>query len=117
MVQTSKQDRMPYLIYLCEGRILAQNIDGHVIDIGGFSEEEGAFSWLLDGNNEKGEGLRSANEALEDIAANVTFYFLDGQFTSLPDLSEQYQDKLPSAPSREILLNELSDPAPGASAD
>lgn len=109
MVDTSKRDRMPYLLFLCEERIFAQNIDGHVIDIGGFSKENGKFSWRLDGNDEKGEGLSSESETLQDIAGHIDFLFLDGQFTSLPDQSGEYNDKLTSAPSREIILNELSD--------
>ena len=74
MVETSKQDRMPYLLFLCENSILAQKI-----------------------------------EALEDIANKIDFLFLDGQFTSLPDISAEYKDKLTSAPSMEIVLNELGD--------
>ncbi len=55
MVETSKQDRMPYLLFLCENRILAQNIDGHVIDLGGLTKQNGTIDWLLDGNKEKGK--------------------------------------------------------------
>ena len=43
MVETSKQDRMPYLLFLCENRILAQNIDGHVIDLGGLTKQNGTI--------------------------------------------------------------------------
>ena len=100
MVETSKQDRMPYLLFLCENRILAQNIDGHVIDLGGLTKQNGTIDWLLDSNKEKGENLKTEIEALED---------LDGQFTSLPDISAEYKDKLTSAPSMEIVLNELGD--------
>lgn len=109
MVETSKRDRMPYLLFLCESRILAQNIDGHLVDIGGFDNDDGKFAWRLDGNDEKGEGLGSESETLKDISGHIDFLFLDGQFTSLPDLSDEYKDKLAAAPSREIVLNELSD--------
>lgn len=109
MAVKNKQDRMPYFIYLCEQRILAQNIDGHVIDIGGYQTEAGGISWLLDGNKEKGEGLQSEQDVLDAIASHVDFLFLDGQFTSLPDLSADYGDKLETASARQIVLNELSD--------
>jgi len=46
---------------------------------------------------------------LDDIAGHLTFLFLDGQFTSLPDVSDEYAGKLENAPAKEILLNELSD--------
>ncbi|GAA1888727.1 hypothetical protein ACCR86_09450 [Klebsiella pneumoniae] len=109
MVETSKQDRMPYLLFLCENRILAQNIDGHVIDLGGLTKQNGTIDWLLDSNKEKGENLKTEIEALEDIANKIDFLFLDSQFTSLPDISAEYKDKLTSAPSMEIVLNELGD--------
>lgn len=109
MVETSKQDRMPYLLFLCENRILAQNICGHVIDLGGLTKQNGTIDWLLDSNKEKGENLKTEIEALEDIANKIDFLFLDGQFTSLPDISAEYKDKLTSAPSMEIVLNELGD--------
>ncbi|WP_414148531.1 hypothetical protein ACMGGR_07340 [Erwinia sp. BNK-24-b] len=111
MAETSKRDRMPYLLFLCEGHILAQNIDGHVVDLGTFTREAGKISWLMDGNSEKGEGLNTESEALEDIAGKTDFLFLDGQFTSLPDLSADYQEKLASLPAKEIVLNELDDTA------
>ncbi len=57
----------------------------------------------------KGENLKTEIEALEDIANKIDFLFLDGQFTSLPDISAEYKDKLTSAPSMEIVLNELGD--------
>ncbi len=109
MAANNKQDRMPYFIYLCEQRILAQNIDGHIIDIGGYQTEEGGISWLLDGNKEQGEGINTEREALDDIAGKIDFLFLDGQFTSLPDLSADYGDKLETASAKQIVLNELSD--------
>ncbi|WP_110792024.1 hypothetical protein [Cronobacter sakazakii] len=37
------------------------------------------------------------------------FLFIDGQFTSLPDLSDDYAGKLDDAPAKEIVLSELSD--------
>lgn len=81
MVETSKQDRMPYLLFLCENRILAQNIDGHVIDLGGLTKQNGTIDWLLDGNKEKGENLKTEIEALEDLANKIDFLFL---MVSLP---------------------------------
>ncbi|HFE8063970.1 hypothetical protein [Klebsiella pneumoniae] len=89
--------------------MLAQNIDGHVIDLGELTKQNGTINWLLDGNKEKGENLKTEIEALEDIASKIDFLFLDGQFTSLPDISAEYKNKLTSAPSMEIVLNEPGD--------
>lgn len=111
MAGNTKQDRMPYFIYLYEQRILAQNIDGHIIDIGGYDTEERGISWLLDGNKEHGEERASEQEALDDIASKIDFLFLDGQFTSLPDLSADYGDRLDTASAKQIVLNELNDNA------
>lgn len=105
----NNRDLMPYNLYLFEGHILAQNIDGHLIDLGAAQQEGGRFHWQLDGNEAKGEHLASAEAVLEDIEAQLTFLFLDGQFTSLPDISEQYGEQLESAPVREIKLHELRD--------
>ncbi|MDT3665327.1 hypothetical protein ROK90_04765 [Cronobacter dublinensis] len=104
-----QRDAMPYFLFLCEGRVLAQNIDGRIIDLGEATDENGTFAWRLDGNDEHGEGLQSAAAVLDDIAGHLEFLFLDGQFTSLPDVADDYAGKLDDAPAKEILLNEMSD--------
>ncbi|EOI3554317.1 hypothetical protein ACMSZQ_000569 [Cronobacter dublinensis] len=109
MPEPTNRDGMPYFLFLCEGRVLSQNIDGQIVDLGEATEKRGAFTWRLDGNEEQGEGLSSAAAVLDDIAGHLTFLFLDGQFTSLPDVSDEYAGKLENAPAKEILLNELSD--------
>lgn len=109
MPESTQRDGMPYFLFLCEGRVLAQNIDGRIIDLGEATEEHGAFTWRLDGNDEHGEGLKNAGAVLDDIAGHLTFLFIDGQFTSLPDLSLNYAGKLDDAPAKEIVLSEMSD--------
>lgn len=63
MVETSKRDHMSYFIFLCENRILAQNIDGHIIDLEEFTEEKGTINWLLDGNSAKGGSTGDRNRS------------------------------------------------------
>lgn len=109
MPKSTQRDGMPYFLFLCEGRVLAQNIDGRIIDLGEATQENGAFARRLDGNDEHGEGLNNAGAVLDDIAGHLTFLFIDGQFTSLPDLSDDYAGKLDDAPAKEIVLSELSD--------
>ncbi|WP_439214335.1 hypothetical protein [Duffyella gerundensis] len=106
----NNRDLMPYNLYLLDGHILAQNIDGHIVDIGTFEKEDAGFHWQVDGNDTKGEFYESAEAVLEDISRQLSFLFLDGQFTSLPDLSEKYSsERLASAPAREVKLHELRD--------
>ncbi|WP_258575541.1 hypothetical protein [Candidatus Pantoea persica] len=44
-----------------------------------------------------------------DVAQHLRFLFVDGQFTSLPDVRGDYGDRLDNAPSREIALSDLND--------
>ncbi|WP_130834169.1 hypothetical protein [[Erwinia] mediterraneensis] len=105
----NNRDLMPYRLFYCDDRLLVQNIDGHLIDIGGATQQQGRYHWQLDGNDEQGEQSASVQAMLQEVEQHLSFLFLDGQFTSLPDLSEQFADRLEDVPSREIRLHELSD--------
>ncbi|WP_312240819.1 hypothetical protein [Pantoea sp.] len=104
----NNRDLMPYNLFYCDDRLLVQNIDGHLVDIGGATQQDRKFQWQLDGNEEQGES-ESAQAMLQDVEKHLSFLFLDGQFTSLPDISSQYGDRLEEAPVREIALHELND--------
>lgn len=104
MSENMQRDAVPYHIFLCDGRILARNIEGRVIDIGGVQKEDDGFHWQFDGNNARGDGLVSSAAILDDIERELTFLFLDGQFTSLPDTSDDYRDRLQHASGREVTL-------------
>lgn len=105
----NKRDLMPYLLYYCQSRLLVENIDGHVVDIGGAEIVGNAFRWQLDGKEAKGTTESDADDMLRDVAQHLSFLFVDGQFTSLPDVRGEYGDRLDNAPSREIALSELND--------
>ena len=105
----NKRDLMPYLLYYCQSRLLVENIDGHVVDIGGAELVGGKLRWQLDGKEAKGTTENEAEEMLNDVARHLSFLFVDGQFTSLPDVRGEYGDRLDNAPSREISLSELND--------
>ncbi|WP_435930290.1 hypothetical protein [Dryocola sp. BD613] len=107
-MSANNQDLMPYNLFYIQDRLLVQNIDGHVVDIGGATQQAGRFHWHLDGNDEQGAS-DSVDAMLRDVEQHLSFLFLDGQFTSLEDLSERYADMLESAPSRLIALHELSE--------
>ena len=108
-MSANNQDLMPYNLFYIQDRLLVQNIDGHVVDIGSATQQAGRFHWHLDGNGEQGDRSDSIDAMLRDVEQHLSFLFLDGQFTSLEDLSERYADKLESAPSRQIALHELSE--------
>ncbi|WP_428946134.1 hypothetical protein ACQK5W_09365 [Pantoea sp. FN060301] len=105
---SNNQDLMPYHLFYIQDRLLVQNIDGHLVDIGGATEQAGRYQWELDGNEEQGDS-DSVEAMLRDVEQHLSFLFLDGQFTSLEDLSERYAGELESAPSRQIALHELSE--------
>lgn len=105
----NNRDLMPYNLFYLQDRLLVQNIDGHLVDIGGAKEEAGRFHWQLDGNEEQGDQSDSVEAMLRDVEQHLSFLFLDGQFTSLEDLSASYAGELENAPSRQILLHELSE--------
>ena len=105
----NKRDLMPYLLYSCQSRLLVENIDGHVVDIGGAELVGGKLRWQLDGKEAKGTTENEAEEMLNDVARHLSFLFVDGQFTSLADVRGEYGDRLDNAPSREISLSELND--------
>ena len=108
MLETNR-DLMPYMLFCCQSRLLIQNIDGHVVDIGSVTQQGESVEWQLDGNDEHGDHAESVEEMLRDVEQHLSFLFVDGQFTSLPDVSDEYGDQLESAPSRQIQLHELND--------
>ncbi|ORM72505.1 hypothetical protein HA48_14210 [Pantoea wallisii] len=105
----NNRDKMPYLLYLARQRLLLENIDGHIVDIGGAETTGDRYRWKLDGKEAQGETLNEVDALLEEVEKHLSFLFVDGQFTSLPDVSEDYGDRLDNAPSRQIALPELSD--------
>ena len=105
----NNRDRMPYLLYFSRQRLLVENIDGHIVDIGGAERVGDRYRWQLDGKDAGGETEQEVDELLAEVEKHLSFLFVDGQFTSLPDVSEDYGDRLDNAPSRQIALPGLSD--------
>lgn len=108
MSETSR-DQMPYLLYFARQRLLIENVDAKVVDIGSAEMVANRFRWKLDGNDAHGETAAEVDELLEDVEKHLSFLYVDGQFTSLPDVSEDYGDRLDNMPFIEISLSELSD--------
>jgi hypothetical protein len=102
--------KQPYTLYAADGRVFAANAPGHLIDLGALDRTEGGWRYLLDGNQESGEGLPTPQAALQAVATHLSFLWLDGQFTALPDLSGEAGFDRTTVPRLEIALDEL---APG----
>lgn len=47
----NNRDRMPYLLYFSRQRLLVENIDGHIVDIGGAERVGDRYRWQLDGKD------------------------------------------------------------------
>jgi hypothetical protein len=99
----------PFTLYAAGGRIYATNRDQKLIDLGALTRDEsGAFSWLLDGNQQRGSGFFTEETALGDLAGKLQFLWLDGQFTAVADARDGVN--LQGATRLDIVLDEL---APG----
>lgn len=75
-----------FTLFTTRGRLYVRNVKQKVIDIGELpGSGKGPYSYRLDVGGMSGEGFDSADTALRDLASQLTFIYLDGQFTSLPE--------------------------------
>jgi hypothetical protein len=98
-----RQER-PFRLFAVEQRVLAQNVDGKVIDIGAMESKNGEYCARLDVGETSGEPKRSAELALKAIVDEITFDYLDGLFTS--EREAEVKGRLQDYPSVEFELNE-----------
>lgn len=107
-----------YRLYAANGRVYASNIRQKLIDLGSLAERGGGFVYALDGNHRASEGFASAPQALAHLAGQLSFLYLDGQFTALADVRGPVGPNLDGAVELDITLDELdeSDAAAGAAA-
>jgi hypothetical protein len=99
----------PFTLYAAHGRIYASNVDQKLIDLGAISRNDQGFCWLLDGNQERGDGHLTEEAALRDLSRRISFLFLDGQFTANADVRDT-DISLDGATRLDVTLDEL---APG----
>jgi hypothetical protein len=99
----------PFTLYAAHGRIYASNVDQKLIDLGAISRNDQGFCWLLDGNQERGDGHLTEEAALRDLSRRISFLFLDGQFTANADVRDT-DISLDGAARLDVTLDEL---APG----
>ncbi|MFC4729228.1 hypothetical protein [Coralloluteibacterium thermophilus] len=97
----------PFTLYAAGGRIYARNPPGRLIDLGAVERAGDGHRYLLDGDKRHGEGLDSEEAVLRRIGETLDFTYLDGQFTSLPDVSDSVD--LADAVQHAITLDEFAD--------
>jgi hypothetical protein len=98
-------DTFHYTLYIANTRIYARNADNKLIDLGQATEQAGSFSWMLDGDESlRGRHLPNADAVMRKLEKKMSFVFLDGQFTSLPDLIHNGEVRVADAPRRAITL-------------
>lgn len=96
-----------FSLYAANGRVYASNIEQKLIDLGELAQQPGGWAWLLDGNKLAGAGLPSAVDALRDIVKQMSFLYLDGQFTALADVRQDASVHLDGAQQLDIVVDEL----------
>ena len=100
--------QQPFTLFAAQGRVYARNRDQKLIDLGALERTEGgAFRYLLDGNQQAGEGFFTEAEALRHIGGHLRFLWLDGQFTAVADARDAADLNLDGATQLDILLDEL----------
>lgn len=99
--------RQAFTFYAANGRVYASNVKQKLIDLGGLNEQGTGGRYLLDGNQQAGEGLSSPEAALRHIADHTRFLCPDGQFTALADLRETGNVRLDGAAGIEAIVDEL----------
>lgn len=94
-----------FSLYAAGGRIYAQNARLALVDIGSVRQRDDGFCYRVDGDrNVFGQGFAGADDALRDLARHIDAAFLDDQFHSLPDRSEDYGVDLNGASHLGIVL-------------
>ncbi len=94
-----------FKLFATDHRVLAQNGDGKLIDIGAIEHRgKAGFVIGLDVDELESKPESSATKALQSIASQITFDYLDGLFTS-EDVTE-FHGKLSDLPHIELTLDE-----------
>lgn len=99
--------RRKFRVFAFDGRVLAQNADGKLIDIGTVTHEAHGYVARLDVDGTGTKPHARPELALSDLKSSFTFDYLDGLFTAVVD--EHPHVLLDSCPSVEFALEE---PAP-----
>jgi hypothetical protein len=94
----------PFRLFAVEQRVLAQNVDGKVIDIGGMESKNGQFCACMDSGDVATDPKRSPELALKALVGKLSFDYLDGLFTA--EREAEVSGRLQDYPSVEFELDE-----------
>jgi hypothetical protein len=94
----------PFRLFAVEQRVLAQNVDGKVIDIGAMESKDGEFRACMDSGEIATDPKRSAELALKALTSHLSFDYLDGLFTS--ERETEVSGRLQDYPNIEFELDE-----------
>ncbi|SAL55451.1 hypothetical protein [Caballeronia telluris] len=101
---TAARLERPFRLFAVEQRILAQNVDGKVIDVGAMETKGGQFCACLDVDEIAVEPKKSAELALKALVPKLSFDYLDGLFTS--EREAEVNGRLQDFPNVEFSLDE-----------
>jgi hypothetical protein len=102
---TLPQFDRPFRLFAAGTRVLAQNADGKVIDIGAIAcHDKGACSIRLDVDDIDSGPQLGAQQALRALVPMLSFDYLDGLFTSEKDA--EFDGLLDDLPRIEFTLAE-----------
>ena len=94
----------PFRLFAVEQRVLAQNVDGKVVDIGAMESKDGRYCARMDSGEIATEPRRSAELALKALVGELSFDYLDGLFTS--EREAEVRGRLQDYPGIEFELEE-----------
>lgn len=97
-------DEQLFRLFAVEQRVLAQNVDGKVIDIGAIASKDGEYCASLDVGEISVEPKRSPELALKALVEELSFDYLDGLFTS--EGETEVSGRLQDYPNVEFALDE-----------
>ena len=96
-----------FTLYGANGRVYASNVDQKLIDLGALVQDGNGWTWVLDGSKLSRSGLASAADAMRDMVKQMSFLYLDGQFTALADVRQDAGVHLEGAEQLDIVVDEL----------
>lgn len=105
--RSADRSRQPFTLYATDDRVYASNVRNKLVDLGSIERADGRINYLLDGSGPAGEGFDDLPSALRDMAARLSFLYLDGQFTAQADLRDGDAPALDRAQRLDIEIDEL----------
>ena len=115
--QPADPTRRPFTLYASDERVYASNVRNKLVDLGSIEQVDGRIGYLLDGAGPAGQGFEDVPAALRDMAARLSFLYLDGQFTAQADLREGDPPPLDHADRLDFELDELGPAEPAFDPD